>query len=110
MSRRGQPVLALYTALAAAGLIAALAAGRVEAVALATPFVLALLAGATLGRDPELDIRVALDRGRAVEGETVTATVELFSPIGADRLDILLFVADEIEVEGGPARALTLRR
>ena len=110
MTRHSQPVLALYTALAAAGLIAALAVGRVEAVALATPFVLALIAGATLGRDPELDVRVALDRGRAVEGDALTATIELFSPLGADRLDVLLLLPDGVEVEGGAARAVSLRR
>lgn len=108
MSRRAVPVLALYTALAAAGLVTALAVGSVEAVALATPFVLALLAGATLGRDPELDVRLELDRGRTVEGETLTATVELSSPVGADRLDVVLLLPDRLEAEGGPARAVTL--
>lgn len=110
MTRFGAPVLALYTALAAAGLVAALAAGRVEAVALATPFALALLAGATLGRDPELEVRLGLDRGRAVEGETLTATIEIFSPVGADRLDVLLVLPDEVEADGGAARAVSLGR
>src|SRR5262245_31823035 len=110
MTRLGAPVLALYTALAAAGLIGALAVGRVEAVALATPFVPAVLAGPTLGRDPELEVRVALDRGRAVEGDTLTATIELFSPVGADRLDVVLLLPDQAEADGGAARAVSLRR
>jgi uncharacterized protein (DUF58 family) len=109
MSRRPAPVFALYTALAAAGLIAALALGRVEAVALATPFVLALLAAATLGRDPQLEVQLALDRGRAVEGETLTATVELFSPVGADRLDLVVLLPNTVEVDDGAARAIRLR-
>jgi uncharacterized protein (DUF58 family) len=110
MRRLGAPVLALYTGLAAAGLIAALAVGRVEAVALATPFVLALLAGATLGRDPELEVRLAVDRSRAVEGETLTATLELFSPVGIDRLDVLLLLPEVAVVDGGAARAVSLRK
>jgi uncharacterized protein (DUF58 family) len=110
MSRLSAPVLPLYTALAAAGLVAALMFGRVEAVALATPFALALLAGATLGRDPELEVRVGVDRGRVVEGDTLTATIELFSPVGVDRLDVLLLLPDGATAEDGAARAVSLRR
>ena len=110
MSRIAAPVFALCTALAAAGLVAGLAIGRVEPVVLATPFVLAAVAGATLGRDPELEVRIVLDRGRAVEGETLTATVELLSPVGADRLDVLLLLPNEVVAEGGAARAVSLRR
>jgi uncharacterized protein (DUF58 family) len=109
MSRLAAPALALYTALAAVGLVGALAVGRVEAVALATPFVFAVLAGATLGREPELDVHVVLDRERAVERERLTATIEVFSPVGADRLDVILLLPDEVKAEGGPARAISLR-
>jgi uncharacterized protein (DUF58 family) len=110
MSRLAAPVLALYTALAAAGLVGALVVGRVEAVVLATPFVLAVLAGANLGRDPQLEVRLVLDRGRAVQDETVTATVELFSPVGADRLDVVLLLPDQVKAEDTASRAISLRR
>ena len=69
------PRLSAYAALAAAGLIAGLAFGRVEPVGLAAPFVLALVA-AVAGREPEVSVQLSLDRERALEGDEVTATRE----------------------------------
>ena len=57
------PRLSAYAALAAAGLIAGLAFGRVEPVGLAAPFVLALVA-AVAGREPEVSVQLSLDRGQ----------------------------------------------
>ena len=84
------PRLAGYLALAAAGLLAGLAAGRVELVALAAPFALAAVAGGALRRDPELGATIALDRERALENEDVHATLELRAPAGAARVDVLV--------------------
>ena len=103
------PPLAAYAALAGAGLVAGLASGRVEAVALAAPFALAVLAGAVLGRDPRLTGRLSLDRERAVEGDIVTVTVELTAAAGADRLEVVLPLPEELGAEDGAARALSLR-
>jgi uncharacterized protein (DUF58 family) len=100
--------LPVYASLAAAGLVAGLAAGRVEPVALAAPFVLALVA-AVAGREPHVSVRLLLDRERVLEGEEVTATIELASTGGVDRFDLLLRLPPELTVEGGPARALHLR-
>jgi len=100
--------LPVYASLAAAGLVAALAAGRVEPVALAAPFVLALVA-AVAGREPHVSVRLSLDRERALEGDEVTATIELASTGGADRFELLLQLPPELTAEGGPARALHLR-
>jgi uncharacterized protein (DUF58 family) len=100
--------LPAYASLAAAGLVAGLAFGRVEPVALAAPFVLALVA-AVAGHEPRVSSRVSLDRDRALEGDEVTATVELSSTGGIDRFELLLPLPPELSVEGGPVRALRLR-
>jgi len=101
------PRLAAYAALAAAGLVAGLAIGRVEPVALAAPFVLALVA-AVAGHEPRVSVRLSLDRDRALEGDEVTATVELSSTGGTERVEVLVPLPPELSVDGGPARALLL--
>ena len=100
--------LTTYASLAAGALVAALALGRVEPVALAAPFVLALVA-AVAGREPRTSIRLSLDRDRALEGDEVTATIELSSTGRIDRLELLVPLPPELSAEGGPARAVPLR-
>jgi uncharacterized protein (DUF58 family) len=100
--------LPLYASLAAAALIAGLAFGRVEAIALAAPFVLALVAAST-AQEPRVSARLGLDRERALEEDEVTATVVLSSTGGVDRLELVVRLPPELSVEGGPARALRLR-
>jgi uncharacterized protein (DUF58 family) len=108
LRRLTSPRLGGYASLAALGLIAGLVSGRVEAVAVAAPFALAALAGAALARDPEVAATLALDRERALEDEEVPATVEVSSPVGADRLDLLLLAPPELDVVDGNPRALKL--
>ena len=100
--------LPAYAALAAAGLVAGLALGRVEPVALAAPFVLALVA-AVAGRKPDVSVRLSLDRDRALEGDEVTATIELFSPGDVDRFELLVPLHPGLSAQGGAARAVVLR-
>jgi uncharacterized protein (DUF58 family) len=100
--------LSAYAAFAASGLVAGLALGRVEPVALAAPFVLALVA-AVAGHEPRVSVRLSLDRERALEGDAVTATVELASTGGAERFELVLPLPPELSGEGGSARALHLR-
>jgi uncharacterized protein (DUF58 family) len=102
------PRLSAYAAVAASGLVAGLALGRVEPVALAAPFLLALVA-AVVGHKPEVSVRLSLDRERVLEGEEVKATVELASADGVARLDLLVMLPPELRLEGAPARALHLR-
>jgi uncharacterized protein (DUF58 family) len=99
--------LPAYATLAAAGLVAGLALGRVEPVALAAPFLLALVAAAAR-REPQVSVRLSLDRERALEGDDVPVTVELSAPSGVDRLEVLVPLPPELSVEGGPARAVRL--
>jgi uncharacterized protein (DUF58 family) len=102
------PRLAAYAALAAAGLVAGLALGRVEPVALAAPFLLALVAGAILGREPRVSVLLSLDRERALEGDEVVVSIALASAEGVDRLELVLPLRDGLSADGGTARALVL--
>jgi uncharacterized protein (DUF58 family) len=97
--------LPAYAVLAAAGLVTGLALGRVEPVALAAPFLLALVAGLA-AQEPEISVRVSFDRDRAIEGEEITATIGLLSTRGVDRLE--LFVPLPLELTS-PAQAIRLR-
>ena len=100
--------LPAYAALAAAGLVAGLALGRVEPIALAAPFLLALVA-AVAGHEPQVSVRASFDRDRAIEGDEVTATIELSSSRDIDRLELLVPLPPELSSEGGAALAVRLR-
>ena len=101
MKRADSPRLVAYAGLAAIGLVAGLAAGRVELVALAAPFALAAALGASITREPTLAGTVTLDRDRALEGEDVRATIELTGMDGAARVDVLLPLPEELSARGG---------
>jgi len=105
MTRFDSPRLPVYGGLAALGLLAGLALGRVELVALAAPFALAAVVGAALARDPQLEGTLELARERALEDEEVRAVVTLASAAGADRVDVLLPLPDELSVALGNPRA-----
>jgi uncharacterized protein (DUF58 family) len=97
-----------YAVLGAAGLVAGLALGRVEPVALAAPFLLALVAAAA-GKDPQVSARLVLEHDRSLEGDEVTATIELSSSTGVDRLELVVPLPPELTIEEGAARAIRLR-
>ena len=107
MTRFTSPRVSAYAALAASGLVAGLALGRVEPVALAAPFALALVAAAMAGREPHVSARLILDRERAIEGDEVTATIELSGE--AARLELLPVLPEELATEDGAAQAIHLR-
>ena len=108
MTRIVSPRLAAYAGLAAIGLLAGLVLGRVELVALAAPLALAAIAGAALAREPDLRATISLDRERALEGESVTATIQLSSTSGADRVDVLLQLPRALRGEEPNPRAVRL--
>jgi uncharacterized protein (DUF58 family) len=107
VTRFTSPRVSAYAALAASGLIAGLALGRVEPVALAAPFALALVAATVAGREPRVSARLMLDRERAIEGDEVTATIEVSAD--AARLELLPQLSGELATEDGAARAIHLR-
>lgn len=109
MTRFTSARLPAYAALAVAGLVAGLALGRVEPVALAAPFVLAVAAAALTGRAPQLSVRVSFDRERVVEGEEVVVTVDVGSTDGVPRLDLLVPLPAELTAQAALAHSLRLR-
>jgi uncharacterized protein (DUF58 family) len=96
MTRHVSPRLAAYAGIAALALLAGLAFGRIELVALAAPFALAAVVGAAIARTPQLDVTLRLDRARSLEDEEVGATIELSSATGVARADVLLIRPDEL--------------
>ena len=98
MTRTATPKLGAYTALAGLGLIAALVVGRPELAALAAPFALVLVAGLSLASEPRLEgAAFELDRERALEGETVDATLILRTERPVGRLELLLDLQEGLE-------------
>jgi uncharacterized protein (DUF58 family) len=108
MTRIPTQRVASYATIAALGLLAGLILGRVEFVALAAPFALAAAIGAALSRDPEIEATLTLDRERALEGEQITATLELWSRMGAARVDVLLPLPQELRSETPNPSAIAL--
>ena len=100
--------LPVYALLAAAGLVAGLALGRVEPVALAAPFLLALIAGVAV-QEPEIAVAVSFDRDRVIEGDEVTATIELSSPHGVERLELFIPLPPALDADGGRTQSIHLR-
>src|SRR5712691_2865428 len=101
MTRGLSPKFAPYAALAAAGLLGALAARLPELVALAAPFALLPAISLLLARAPRVDVDIRLDRERALEGEELDVAVLLDAEVGADRLDVFLELARDIAVVDG---------
>jgi uncharacterized protein (DUF58 family) len=100
VTRTATPKLGAYAALAGTGLLAALVLGRPELVALAAPFALVLVAGLSLAQEPRVQATLELDRERQVEGEPVTAWLELQTETGVPVLELLLDLPDGLEAEG----------
>ena len=91
------------------GLLAALVVGRPELAALAAPFALVLVAGLALAAEPKID-RAAfeLDRERALEDETVEATLILRTERPIGRLELLLDLPEGLEITSGNPAILGL--
>ncbi|HEY7208338.1 MAG TPA: DUF58 domain-containing protein [Gaiellaceae bacterium] len=101
MTRYVAPRLAGYATLAAVGLIAGIALGRVELIALAAPFALVAALGALWAGEPRVELSLALARDRVIEGDDVKAMLELRSETGADRLDLALLLPGPLDVAPG---------
>jgi uncharacterized protein (DUF58 family) len=100
VTRAATPKLGAYAALAGAGLLGALVLGRPELAALAAPFAVVLAAGLSLAHEPRVRAWLELDRERQVEGEEVTAHLELEGQTSVPQLELLLDLPDGIESLG----------
>jgi uncharacterized protein (DUF58 family) len=109
VTRSGSPRIAGYAALAAVGLVSALALHRPELVILGAPFALVLALGLGFARDPRVAVGVTFDRERTVEGANLAATMEIRAARAADDVQVLLDLPPEVEVvDDDPARSLRL--
>jgi uncharacterized protein (DUF58 family) len=100
VTRAATPKLGAYAALAGTGLLAALVLGRPELAALAAPFAVVLAAGLSLAQAPRVRAKLELDRERQVEGEDVTAYLELEAETAVPALELLLDLPDGLEAVG----------
>ncbi len=102
--------LPAYLALGGAGLLAGLVLGRPEPVLLAVPLLLAAATGLALARPPDLDVRVRLDRERALEGEEVELEVTVQARRSVAWLDVeLALPAGLVELPRAGDRGASLR-
>ena len=109
MTRRGGSRLVGFTALAALGLLGALASRRPELAVAAAPFALVLAFGLKLARDPEVATELVLPTERTIEGAGIDATVHVTSARAVELLELLAELPREVEVvDGPPTRAVRL--
>lgn len=94
-----------FVVLVAVGLGAALATGRPELAALAAPFAVALVAGIAAASPARIDVAVAPDTDRVVEGETVTLTVTLEADTNTEPVEVLLDLPAGLEIVEPPGAA-----
>jgi uncharacterized protein (DUF58 family) len=99
--RSAAPKLGAYAGLGAFGLLAALVLGRPELAAIAAPFALIAGIGLALAPAPRIGVSVALDRERVLEGDEVTAKVEVRSHRRLEHLEVVLVVPPGLEVVDG---------
>jgi uncharacterized protein (DUF58 family) len=101
VNRRPSAKIAAYTGVAAMALLAGLALGRPELVAVAAPLAVLVVAGLAGARDPELDAEVVVDRERALVDDEVTVALSLRAGTRVERLEVLLVVPPGMEGPGG---------
>ena len=96
--------LAAYLVISGACLVAALALGRPEPVALAIPLLLTVAVGLASSRHPELAIDAALDRTRALEGEEIELRVVVTARRPVSHLELRVVVPPQLEIVDAPLR------
>ncbi len=104
MTRRPSAKIAAYVGVAALALLAGLALGRPELVAVAAPLAVLVVAGLAGARDPELAAEVTVDRERALVDDQVTVTLALRAGTRVERLEVLLVVPPGMDGPDGASR------
>ena len=102
MTRTANPRLVGYAALAALGLLGALALRRPELAVVAAPFALVLAIGSR-ARDPGVEAHFAVDAERTLEGADVDGKLTIRAGRSVDRLELLLDLPHGVEAVGGDA-------
>ena len=101
MTRSASPKLGAYTGLAALGLLAALALGLPELVAVVAPFVVVSAVGLLAAREPAIDASLTLERERVLEGDEIEVSVTLESRTPVARLELFLRLPEDLAVAEG---------
>jgi uncharacterized protein (DUF58 family) len=101
--RAGNPRLVGYAALAALGLVGALAARRPELAIVAAPFALILVAGTRGATDPAVEVELAIDSERTLEGADVEAACIVTAARPVDRLELVIRLPRGMAVVDGDA-------
>jgi uncharacterized protein (DUF58 family) len=104
MTRRPTAKIAAYVGVAALALLAGLALGRPELVAVAAPLAVLVVAGLATAGDPELAAEVAVDRERALVDDQVTVALTIRAAEPVERLEVLLVVPPGLEGPEGATR------
>jgi uncharacterized protein (DUF58 family) len=111
MTRSASPRLHGSAALAALGLLGALALRRPELAVLAAPFAALVAVGLRLERPADVGVWLSLERDRALEDEQVGLTIELNARTAVDRLELVLVLPEGLDVvEGDHPLAVVLGR
>jgi len=110
VKRRGSPRIEGYAAVAAIGLVGALALRRPELAIAAAPFALLLAIGTRLARDPKVEVGFELGTERTLEGAEVEAEMTVRAETSVERVELLLELPKDMEiVDESNALALRLR-
>lgn len=110
MTRTGNPRLIGYSALAAAGLLGALALRRPELAIVAAPFALLVVVGTRAARDPEVELELTVPDERTLEMADLDTVVTVRARRPVDRLELLIELPPHVEVVAGDAvRSVRLR-
>jgi uncharacterized protein (DUF58 family) len=110
VTRAGAPRLTGFAAIAAVGLLGALALHRAELAFVAAPFALVLVLGTRLARDPGVVAELALETERTLEGSATEATLTIGAAHDVDRVEVIVELPADVEVvDGATARGVRLR-
>ncbi len=101
----GTARLHTFVALAAMGLLVALATGRPELAALAAPFAVALVVGIAAAKPPAIAVAVEPDTDRIIQGEEVGVTVTVTAATDVACVELLLDLPRGVDVVDPPAGA-----
>jgi len=102
VTRAGNPRLVGYVALAALGLLGALALRRPELAVAAAPFALVVALGVR-ARDPRVAVIFTMGAERTLEGADEDVTLTVRSERAVDRLELLLDLPAGVQVAAGEA-------
>ena len=109
MIRAASPKLKTYVALAAWALFLGFALARVELIALAAPFLTALIVAALASSPPEVSVEVEVSPLRCIEGDRVEVALDLTTPTSWSEVELALALPPRFElVEGEQTATLQL--